>query len=29
MAAWRACFPELGVHDRQMSSFDVSAYRTI
>ena len=29
MAAWRACFPELGVHDRNMSSFDVSAYRQI
>jgi len=29
MAAWRACFPELGVHDRRMSSFDVSDYRTI
>lgn len=29
MAAWRACFPELGVHDRRMSSFDVSDYREI
>jgi quinol monooxygenase YgiN len=29
MAAWRASFPELGIHDRRMSSFDVSDYREI
>ena len=29
MAAWRACWPALGVGDRRMSSFDVSAYREI
>ena len=29
MAAWRACWPELGVGERRMSSFDVSDYRTI
>lgn len=29
MAAWRAACAELGVHERRMSSFDVSAYREI
>jgi quinol monooxygenase YgiN len=29
MAAWRLRCAELGVHDRRMSSFDVSDYRTI
>jgi len=29
MAAWRACWPALGMGERRMSSFDVSAYREI
>ncbi len=29
MAVWRAACAELGVHDRRMSSFDVSDYREI
>lgn len=29
MAAWRLSCAELGVHDRNMASFDVSAYRAI
>lgn len=29
MAAWRAACAELGVYERRMSSFDVSAYREI
>ena len=29
MAAWRACWPGLGIGERRRSSFDVSAYREI
>ncbi|CAN5301800.1 putative quinol monooxygenase [soil metagenome] len=29
MAAWRLACAELGVHDRDMASFDVSDYRPI
>jgi hypothetical protein len=29
MAAWRAACAELGVHGRDLKSFDVSAYRKI
>ena len=28
-AGWRACWPELGVGERRMSSFDVTDYREI
>ena len=29
MAAWRAACAELGVHGRDLQSFDISAYRKI